>query len=388
MSRWSALGNLWSTLREIDVNAIRDEAEQPLNIVAVGHDAALTAIDTLAHRGSNRYPPSGVTSLTLLSLHDAARFPDRLSAADALILAVDARLGLSERDAAALAHIDRLPHPTLLILLFGTRLAPGSAPLPASVAARAVTIPHIDHADAALRFADGLLERLPATHHLAAARRLPGIRAVYARRLIDSTAMTNATYALASSLPEQIPILGIPFAVADILVLTKNQAIMVYRLALAYGAPPDFRQRIAEVMPVVGGAFVWREIARTLVGLAPVWGVVPKVSIAYAGTYATGVAAWRWYDKGELVPREELRRIAREAQAIGQEKARAVIAQAQATRETAGNAVKEAASRINSLGDQIRERSRHALRRVRHHLPVRFRSAKNADDSDRLPEEH
>lgn len=388
MSRWSALGNLWSTLREIDVGAIQNEAEQPLNIVAVGHTAALTAIDRLAHHGPNRYPQTGVTPLTLLSLHDAVRFPDRLSAADTLILAVDSRVGLTERDAAALAQIDRLPRPALIVLLFGTRLAPGSAPLPASVAARAVTIPDVNHADATHSFTEGLLERLPATHHLTAARRLPGIRSVYARRLIDSTAMTNAAYALASSLPEQIPILGIPFAVADILVLTKNQAIMVYRLALAYGAPPDIRQRIAEVMPVIGGAFVWREIARTLVGLAPVWGIVPKVGIAYAGTYATGVAAWRWYEKGELVPRDELRRIAREAQARGQEKAREMMAQAQATRAATGNAVREAASRMSSLGDRIRERGRHAMRRVRHYLPARSRSATTANDSDRLPEEH
>ncbi|GIV98735.1 hypothetical protein [Roseiflexus sp.] len=388
MSRWSALGNLWSTVREIDVNAIRDEAEQPLSIVAVGHDTALAAIDALARRGPNRYPPTGVAPLTPLSLRDAARFPERMNAADILILAVDSRVGLTERDAVALAQIDRLPRPALLVLLFGTRLAPGSAPLPSSAAAHTVIIPNIDHTDAALRFTNELLERLPATHHLAAARRLPGIRAVYTRRLIDSTAMTNATYALASSLPEQIPILGIPFAVADILVLTKNQAIMVYRLALAYGAPPDFRQRIAEVMPVVGGAFVWREIARTLVGLAPVWGVVPKVGIAYAGTYATGVAAWRWYEKGELIPREELKRIAREAQTIGQEKARKVIAQAQDTREATGNAVKEAASHINSLGNRIRQHSHRTLRRVRERLPTRMRLARSADDSDRLPEEH
>ncbi|MDW8232006.1 MAG: hypothetical protein RMJ54_04430 [Roseiflexaceae bacterium] len=388
MSRWSALGDLWSTLREIDIGAIQNEAEQPLSIVAVGHDAALKAIDTLAHRGPNRYVQTGVAPLTLLSLYDAARFPDRLSAADALILAVDSRVGLTDREATALARIDRLPRPTLLILLFGTRLAPGSAPLPASAAARAVTIPDINHADATQRFAEGLLEQLPATHHLAAARRLPGVRAVYARRLIDTTSMTNATYALASSLPEQIPILSMPFAVADILVLTKNQAIMVYRLALAYGAPLDFRQRIAEVMPVVGGAFVWREIARTLAGLAPVWGIVPKVGIAYAGTYATGVVAWRWYEKGELVPREELRRIAREAQALGQEKAREVIGQAQMTREATGHAVKEAASRLNSLGDRIRQQSHHALRRMRNRLPTRLRPAPGADSPEPLPEEY
>ncbi|MFQ3632687.1 hypothetical protein [Roseiflexus sp.] len=387
MSRWSALGNLWTTLREIDVGAIRDEAEQPLRVIAIGHDTALTAIDSLAHRGPNRYPPAGAAPLTLLTLRDATRSAADLSTADMLILAIDSRIGLTERDAAALTQIDRLPRPALLALFFGARLAPGSAPLPASAAARAVTIADPDQTASVNLFSSEFLQRLPAHHHLSAARRLPGIRAVYARRLIESISWTNATYALASSLPEQIPILGIPFAMADILVLTKNQAIMVYRLALAYGAPPDFRRRIAEVMPVIGGAFVWREIARTLVGLAPVWGVVPKVGIAYAGTYATGIAAWRWYEKGELVPREELRRIAREAQAVGQEKARELIAKAQETQETTGAAVKESVNRLGALNEKIRQHGHRTLRRIHDHLPSRFRRPTDARDQTRPSEE-
>ena len=87
-------------------------------------------------------------------------------------------------------------------------------------------------------------------------------------RTISGVSFTNATYALASGLPEQIPILSVPFAAADIIVLTKNQAILVYRLALAYGAPPDFQDRIREVIPVVGGAFLWRQAARSLKELA------------------------------------------------------------------------------------------------------------------------
>jgi uncharacterized protein (DUF697 family) len=384
MSRWSALGNLWATIREIDAGAIRAEAERSLHIVAVGHDPALAAIDTLAHQGHNRYPLLS-RSLTLLSLREAARQTDLLRSADMLILAVDSRIGLTGSDAMALTQIDRLPRPAVLMLLFGERLAATSAPLPPSATARAVVIPDPDHNSAVRRFAEGFYEHLPETQHLAAARRFPGVRAAYARRLIDSTSMTNAAYALASSLPEQIPILGIPFAVADILVLTKNQAIMVYRLALAYGAPPDFRQRIAEVMPVVGGAFVWRELARTLVGLAPVWGVVPKVGIAYAGTYATGMAAWRWYETGELIPREELVRIAGEARTIGMAKARELIEQARATGEATGATAKEmagrVADRVGHLVEQARQRGHQTLRRVRHRLPLR-RPSVSSNDSE------
>ncbi|MGQ9827432.1 MAG: hypothetical protein ACUVSY_10640 [Roseiflexus sp.] len=378
MSRWSALGNLWTTIREIDAGAIRAEAERSLHIVAVGHDPALAAVDALAYRGPNRYPLAS-RSLTLLSLREASRQTDLLRSADMLILAVDSRIGLTESDAMALTQIDRLPRPAVLMLLFGERLAATSVPLPPSAAARAVTIPDPDHNSAVHSFAEGFYEHLTEAQHLAAARRFPGVRAVYARRLINSTSITNATYALASSLPEQIPILGIPFAVADIVVLTKNQAIMVYRLALAYGAPPDFRQRITEVMPVIGGAFVWRELARTLVGVVPVWGVVPKVGIAYAGTYATGMAAWRWYETGELIPREEMVRIAGEAQAIGMAKARELIEQARATGEATGNTAKEMAGRVGHLVEQARQRGYQTLRRVRHRLPLRRPPAPSND---------
>ena len=58
----------------------------------------------------------------------------------------------------------------------------------------------------------------------------------------------------------------------------KNPGTL-FRLALAYGALPEFQSRIREVIPVVGGAFLWRQAARSLVGLIPVWGIVPKVSV-------------------------------------------------------------------------------------------------------------
>jgi uncharacterized protein (DUF697 family) len=175
---------------------------------------------------------------------------------------------------------------------------------------------------AAEGLAKAVLDRLPGELHLAAARRLPGLRVSVAKNLVNSTSLTNATYALTSSLPEQIPILSVPFALADIFILTKNQALMVYRLGLAYGAPPEFPDRMKEVLPVVGGAFLWRQVARSLVGLIPVWGILPKVAVSYSGTYATGVAAWRWFARGELVNGDQLRQLYDEAMARGREQAR------------------------------------------------------------------
>jgi uncharacterized protein (DUF697 family) len=147
--------------------------------------------------------------------------------------------------------------------------------------------------------------------------------------------------------PEQIPILSIPFAAADIIVLTKNQTILIFRLALAYGAPPEFQSRILEIIPVIGGAFLWRQAARSLVGLIPVWGIVPKVAIAYAGTYTTGIVAWRWFESGELVSTDQIKQISQEAITIGRARASEIIASA---RNSARSLADQAAARTSADG--------------------------------------
>jgi uncharacterized protein (DUF697 family) len=333
--KWTDFSNIWGTLRELDVNAIREEGERPLALACVGHAAALDQLEALLRRGPERYPISSPSPLELIPIEHASERAAGISGADMLILAVDARLPLSAAEAASFGKLERSTAPFMVVLFHGDRMPASDTALSPMIRARTVAIPSPAALDAADKLAAGLLARLPAELHLAAARNLPGLRAIYARDLIGSASFTNATYSLATSVPEQIPILSIPFAAADIIVLTKNQAIMVYRLALAYGAPPDFQSRIREVIPVVGGAFLWRQAARSLVGLIPVWGIVPKVAIAYAGTYTTGVVAWRWFESGEILSTAQIKQISREAIALGRARAGEIIASA---RSMAGQA--------------------------------------------------
>jgi uncharacterized protein (DUF697 family) len=327
---WNDLGNVWSTLREMDVNAIRAEAEQPLVFACIGDEPALDTLAALLRRNQDRYPGVGIDPLARYALP----LPDLqdLRRADLLLLALDARQPFP---ALELDQLEGLGIPLLVVLLNGASLPVGAGALGASYS---VVIEDPDAPAAAGALAKALLERLPGELHLAAARRLPGLRTELAREMIGGTSFTNATYSLATGLPEQIPIFSVPFAAADMLVLTKNQALLVYKLALAYGAPPDFQSRIREVLPVVGGAFLWRQLARSLVGLIPVWGLLPKVAVAYAGTYTTGVAAWRWYARGELVSGEQLKRISQDA--IGRERAQELIKRVQAERKSSNGARK------------------------------------------------
>ena len=335
MPKWTDFGNIWSTLRELDVSAIREESERALVIACVGHAAALEQLEPLLRRGPERYPTPSPNPLEIIPIEHAAERAACLSGADMLLLAVDARQPLSPAEAASFSMLERQTAPFLVVLMYGDRMPGSAAALSPMIRARTIAIADPAALDAADKLATAVLTRLPAELHLAAARRLPGLRAIYARDLIGSTSVTNATYSLATSVPEQIPLLSIPFAAADIIVLTKNQAIMVYRLALAYGAPPEFQSRIREVIPVVGGAFLWRQAARSLVGLIPIWGIVPKVAIAYAGTYTTGIVAWRWYESGELVSAAQMKQISQEAIAIGRARAREIIASARSLADQA-----------------------------------------------------
>ncbi len=335
MPKWSDFGNVWTTLRELDVRAIRDEAERPVAIACIGHEAALDEIDRLLHQGNERYTVHAPSPLELIPLGRAPERAASLRGADMLLLAVDAREPLTEAEANSFARLEELTIPFLVVLVFGERRPAGDATLSPMIRARTVTIADPAAIDAADQLATAVLGRMPAEQHLAAARRLPGLRPIFARDLINNVSLTNATFAVASSLPEQIPVLSVPFVAADIVLLTKNQAIMVYRLALAYGAPPEFQERIREVLPVIGGGFLWRQVARSLVSLVPVWGVIPKVAIAYAGTYTTGVVAWRWFENGEIISTEQLKRISAEAIAIGRARAAEIVERARAARDSA-----------------------------------------------------
>jgi uncharacterized protein (DUF697 family) len=147
-------------------------------------------------------------------------------------------------------------------------------------------------------------------------RTFPAIRSIAAMHVVSTTSRVNAQFALVSSLPELIPIVGGVLAVgADTIVLTKNQLMMLYKLAAIHGRDIDNRWRIyTEMVPVVGAAMVWRTLARDLVTMLPfAAGAVPKVMIAFAGTYAVGRAAHTYYDEGKKVSPARMREFYREA---------------------------------------------------------------------------
>ncbi|MBV9119997.1 MAG: hypothetical protein JOZ39_04770, partial [Chloroflexi bacterium] len=144
---------------------------------------------------------------------------------------------------------------------------------------------------------------------LALARGFSLFRDEVAAREIQRVARVNAEIAVVSAIPQASVLLGPVSAVADTLLLTKNQAVLILRLAAMFGLSID-RRRITELLPVAGAAFGWRTLARELVGFVPAGlGVVPKAVIAYAGTMATGHAALWYYQTGRKMPERQLKQV-------------------------------------------------------------------------------
>jgi uncharacterized protein (DUF697 family) len=145
------------------------------------------------------------------------------------------------------------------------------------------------------------------------ARRLRGFRALAAEQVIRDVSRVNAEFAAVSGIGQSIPILAPLFPAvvgADVFLLTKNQALMVYRLAAIHGEDLDLRARAREIAAVIGGAFGWRTLARQLAGAVPGGlGLPVRAGIAYSGTYSVGKAAQMVFDTGHRPGRQEMLRL-------------------------------------------------------------------------------
>ncbi len=176
-----------------------------------------------------------------------------------------------------------------------------------------------------------ILKLLP-DRELSLGRAYPGLRPAAAQMLIQNTSKVNAGYAAGTGVAQMIPGLGIPFAVADMVILTKNQVVMAYKLGILMGESGTLAEIIPKVAAVVGVGFMWRQVARELVGFLPL-GVVFKTGVAYAGTYATGQAVYQYFVTGEKLRKQELRQLFDDAMERGREIAAHTAEQVRAKRQ-------------------------------------------------------
>jgi uncharacterized protein (DUF697 family) len=287
------LANVWRVIRELDLHAIRDQAKAPFDLTIYG-DPQLAermrgALSPGGFAAPHRYlrvnPPAGTIVPT----------------AAIVVMPRGARSTELDQTLSALAGA-RVPHALAIV----------DPDQPVDVAI----------ADAA----QALAAALPEQDRLAFAHHLPAFRPAVAEVIIEETARANASFAFTSGLAETVPILTAPLNLGDMVVLTKNQLVMGYRLVLASGRDGEPKTLIGELLGVLGGGLLFRQMARQLVGLIPIAGIVPKVAIAYGGTWAVGRAVMFWVTEGRPATSEAVRTFSREGLERGRAVAKDIVA--------------------------------------------------------------
>ncbi|MGA8574062.1 MAG: hypothetical protein WB609_00040 [Candidatus Cybelea sp.] len=136
---------------------------------------------------------------------------------------------------------------------------------------------------------------------IAVGRNLPVLRETVAAKLTRDAANNALKVALASAVVDHIPLVGIvlgAFASAgDMVAITGIQVMLMLHIEAAYGRDPDM-QRAWQLLPVIGGGFGWRTLARELAGFVPVAGIAIKGAIAYAGTIVVGEGVTFFHEHG------------------------------------------------------------------------------------------
>jgi uncharacterized protein (DUF697 family) len=151
---------------------------------------------------------------------------------------------------------------------------------------------------------------------VALAAALPIFRPTVAARLTVDCAITSLKVAGASALADHVPVLGLVLggiaSAGDTIAITGLQMNMLLHIAAAYGRKAEFA-RLLELVPVVGGGYGWRALARELSGFIPVAGIAVKAGIAYAGTLVVGQAAAYYYETGSPMGAEKIGALYRES---------------------------------------------------------------------------
>jgi uncharacterized protein (DUF697 family) len=267
-SAFDGVRGMLSVLREVSLEEIREQAETPPRLLVVGPTADAARRLGLALTGAE-----GQFSSTYRAATDPL---DGLGRLDGAVVWDPERTGASSRVSTAVQY-DSPPVP---IVRFE-----GASPEDE----RAIEQLRLD------------ILRRNGDRVTGFGRSLPAFRQAAAKQIIDETSIANAQFSIVSNLPALIPIVGgLAAAGADFIVLTKNQVIMLYKLAAIYGRNlNDQRTILQEVLPVVGAGLVWRTLAREATAVLPfAAGAVPKLAIAYAGTVAVGRAAEYYYRTG------------------------------------------------------------------------------------------
>lgn len=320
MTRLKDVSSVWKNIKEIDLKPIRESATHPIKIALVGSEGS--GRHTLAENMRTDPARAGMytqTPLVILPADESLEMPE----AHLIILLVDATRADLARERELVKNWSNAGK-NVLVLINKANQTDNNIEGDILLGWRAGRVIYgaADDSDyLQTEFVPTILEMLPQAQ-IALGRQFPLFRLNIARQLINEACFSNAAYAFSTGLAEIVPVLDIPLNVTDMMVLTKSQAFLAYKLGLLLGFSTRWQDYVTELGSVIGSGFLWRQIARQLVGLVPGWGIIPKVAVAYSGTYVVGNAILGWYLTGRKLTPQQMRELYAQAFDRGKEYAR------------------------------------------------------------------
>jgi uncharacterized protein (DUF697 family) len=292
-------GDLFRLMRKgIDVKSVHAHVRKPFRFLLCGDPALIAELRALLLSGHVNDSAPADAAACLETVRPAG--PPMITNPEEVRAVIF--LGRS----GDLAGADLAPLMTLRVPIFALTVEPsivvtsGPPGVPAPATIGEYVIHSISKEALRGRFFPHLVEASKGVE-IAVGRRLPPLREAVAAKLTRDAANNALKVALASALVDHIPLVGIvlgAFASAgDTVAITGLQMMLLLQIEAAYGQDPDVA-RMWRLLPVIGGGFGWRTLARELVGFVPVAGVAIKGAIAYAGTIVVGEGVTFFLEQG------------------------------------------------------------------------------------------
>jgi uncharacterized protein (DUF697 family) len=308
----------------LNTGAVHAGARQPFKFLLCGDHGLIAAFRAvmLAGTGTDTIPLDAAAALETI-----APGGPRVDPADARAILFFGHL--SDRAGARLDELVPLKLPIFVVLVDpGATATSGPAQAPEPGAIEDYIVPAIEFEWLRARVLPHLIDACKGVE-IAVGRRLPMLRTTVAAKLTRDAALNALKVAGASALIDNVPVvgafLGAFISAGDMMAITGIQMMLMLQIRATFGKDPDVAQ-MWELLPIVGGGFGWRALARELSGFIPVGGILIKSAIAYAGTVVVGEGATFYELHGRHMAKVDAAKIYEDARASAQTFARDLLA--------------------------------------------------------------
>ena len=303
----------------LNTKAVHAGARQPFKFLLCGDPGMVAAFRALVLTGTG----DDTSAAAALETFNSGT-PADLSDARAVLFFGQP----SDRSAVPLESLTALKLPIFAVLV-DPAVAATSGPLqvPQAGTVEDYIVPAIAFEPLRTRLLPHLIDACKGVE-IAIGRRLPMLRTTVAAKLTRDAALNALKISGASALIGQVPFvgafLGAFVSSSDMLAITGVQMTLMLQIRATFGKDPDVAQ-MWELLPVVGGGFGWRALARELSGFIPVGGVVIKSAIAYAGTIVVGEGATFFEQHGRHMSKVDAANVYEDARKSAQSLAREIV---------------------------------------------------------------